>query len=29
VDTSVLLRKGKKYPWEEIQKKSEEQRLKE
>ena len=29
VDSSVLLRRGNKYPWEEIQRKSMEQRLKE
>ena len=29
VDTSVLLRSGTKYPWEEIQRQSVKQRLKE
>jgi hypothetical protein len=29
VDTSILLRRGKKYPWNELQRQSVEQRLKE
>jgi hypothetical protein len=29
VDTLILLRKGAKYPWEELQRQSVEQRLKE